>query len=88
MDARRQARVGPQADPGDEREEALPARAGRIGGCRAQRRENRHHVDRRGCPVYVVTDFYTLNAATAEQIRENEAKAFAEKLRRRKEESP
>jgi hypothetical protein len=49
---------------------------------------NRHHVDRRGCPVYVVTDFYTLNAATAEQIRENEAKAFAEKLRRRKEESP
>jgi hypothetical protein len=49
---------------------------------------NRRHVDRRGCPVYVVTDFYTLNAATAEQIREDETKAFTAKLRRRKEESP
>lgn len=49
---------------------------------------NRWHVDRRGCPVYVVTDFYTLNAAIAEQIREDETKAFAEKLRRRKEEAP
>lgn len=22
---------------------------------------NRRHVDRRGCPIYVVTDFYTVN---------------------------
>jgi len=49
---------------------------------------NRRHVDRSGCPVYVVTDFYTLNAATALKIREDEAKAFAEKCRRRKEEVP
>lgn len=26
---------------------------------------NRRHVDRRGSPVYVVTDYYTLNATPA-----------------------
>jgi hypothetical protein len=61
--------------------QAVVAVVGRSGA-------NRRHLDRRGCPIYVVTDFYTLNAATAEQIREDEAKAFAAKLRRRKEESP
>jgi len=24
---------------------------------------NRRHVDRRGCPIYVVTDFYTIDQA-------------------------
>ena len=46
---------------------------------------NRRHVDRRGCPIYVVTDFYTLDKATAPQIRTAEDRAFKERLRRQKE---
>jgi len=28
---------------------------------------NRRHVDRRGCPVYVVTDYYTVGARRAKE---------------------
>lgn len=33
---------------------------------------NRRHVDRRGCPVYVVTDFYTIDRSAAEVLRDEE----------------
>ena len=33
---------------------------------------NRRHVDRRGCPIFVVTDFYTLDRATVEQVSTDE----------------
>lgn len=46
---------------------------------------NRRHVDRRGLPIYVVTDFYTLDKATAPQIRTAEDRTFKERLRRQKE---
>ena len=31
---------------------------------------NRRHVDRRGCPVYVVTDFYTVDQPKRHETRE------------------
>jgi hypothetical protein len=37
---------------------------------------NRRHVDGRGCPTYVVTDFYTLDANTAEETRAGEHQAL------------
>lgn len=48
---------------------------------------NRRHVDRRGCPIYVVTDFYTLDKETSSQIREAELSALRERIQRAKESS-
>lgn len=36
---------------------------------------NRRHVDRRGCPIYVVTDFYTLDQQTVAKVRVDEEHA-------------
>jgi hypothetical protein len=44
---------------------------------------NRRHVDRRGCPIYVVTDFYTLDAHTVEATRAAEHQAFLKHLKAR-----
>ena len=48
---------------------------------------NRRHVDRRGCPIYVVTDFYTLDRATADNVRADEQHAFQARRTRQKKES-
>ncbi|HSX22568.1 MAG TPA: hypothetical protein VLE97_07330 [Gaiellaceae bacterium] len=48
---------------------------------------NRRHVDRRGCPIYVVTDFYTLDRTTAEGVRQEEHRAFVTRRGRQKKES-
>lgn len=47
---------------------------------------NRRHIDRRGCPVYVVTDFYTLDRTTADNVRADEHRALRERRERRKKE--
>ena len=41
---------------------------------------NRRHVDRSGCPVYVVTDFYTVGS-TDQDRHEPERKALLSRLR-------
>jgi hypothetical protein len=43
---------------------------------------NRRHVDRRGCPIYVVTDFYTLDRATAEKVRADEHQTLLKRVTR------
>ena len=43
---------------------------------------NRRHVDRRGCPVYVVTDFYTVGW-TGRERHEPERKALLGRARAR-----
>lgn len=48
---------------------------------------NRRHVDRRGCPIYVVTDYYTLDRDTAEDVRAEEHRAFLARLEHRKKEA-
>lgn len=48
---------------------------------------NRWHVDRRGCPIYVVTDFYTLDRATADAVRAEERRAFLARRESQKKES-
>ena len=44
---------------------------------------NRRHVDRRGCPVYVVTDFYTLGQTDREH-HEPETRVLLDRTRARK----
>jgi hypothetical protein len=39
-------------------------------------------MDRRGFPIYVVTDFYTLDRATAEKVRADESQAYQALLKR------
>ncbi len=46
---------------------------------------NRRHVDRRGCPVYVVTDFYTVGRPNDRNRHEPERKALVARTRARKE---
>ena len=47
---------------------------------------NRRHVDRRGCPIYVVTDFYTVGS-TDQDRHEPERKALVARLTARKDET-
>lgn len=44
---------------------------------------NRRHVDRRGCPMYVVTDFYTVGSTDRDR-HDPEIAALKERLRSRK----
>ncbi len=41
---------------------------------------NRRHLDRRGCPIYVVTDFYTVGTTDRDR-HEPERKALLGRLR-------
>lgn len=45
---------------------------------------NRRHVDRRGLPIYVVTDYYTVGQ-TDQERHEPEQQALLERTRARKE---
>jgi hypothetical protein len=45
---------------------------------------NRRHVDRSGCPVYIVTDFYTVDN-TDRKRHDAETKALLTRLREQKE---
>ena len=45
---------------------------------------NRRHVDRRGCPVYVVTDFYTVGKPNDRDRHEPERLALIAKTKARK----
>lgn len=45
---------------------------------------NRRHVDRRGCPIYVVTDYYTVGNHDPNR-HDPETRALIEKARRRRE---
>lgn len=47
---------------------------------------NRRHLDRRGCPIYVVTDFYTIDDSGG-TIAAAEHHAFVKRLRARDEKS-
>lgn len=47
---------------------------------------NRRHVDRRGCPIYVVTDFYTISRPNDRERHDPEIKALVERTRRAKKE--
>lgn len=49
---------------------------------------NRRHVDRRGCPIYVVTDYYTVDRPNDLDRHEPERKALAERNRARKADEP
>lgn len=44
---------------------------------------NRRHVDRRGCPIYVVTDFYTVGQTDRER-HAPEIRALTERAKRAK----
>lgn len=44
---------------------------------------NRRHVDRRGCPVYVVTDFYTVGSTDRDR-HDPETKVLLARVRARK----
>ena len=44
---------------------------------------NRRHVDRRGCPVYVVTDFYTVSRTDRER-HASETRVLLDRTRARK----
>ena len=44
---------------------------------------NRRHVDRRGCPVYVVTDFYTVDSTDRDR-HDPETKVLLARIDRRK----
>lgn len=46
---------------------------------------NRRHVDRSGCPVYVVTDYYTVDRPNDRDRHEPERRALLAKRRARKE---
>jgi hypothetical protein len=48
---------------------------------------NRRHVDRRGCPVYVVTDFYTIDRPNDQERHEPERLALLAKTRARQADS-
>lgn len=45
---------------------------------------NRRHVDRRGCPIYVVTDFYTVGRPNDLDRHEPERLALVAKSKARK----
>ncbi len=45
---------------------------------------NRRHVDRRGCPIYVVTDFYTVGRPNDRDRHEPERRALVERTKKRK----
>ena len=45
---------------------------------------NRRHVDRRGCPIYVVTDFYTVNRPNDRDRHDPETKAMLARIQARK----
>jgi len=45
---------------------------------------NRRHVDRSGCPVYVVTDFYTVDRPNDRDRHEPERQALVARARPRK----
>lgn len=45
---------------------------------------NRRHVDRAGCPVYVVTDFYTVGRPNDRDRHEPERLAIIERRKRAK----
>ena len=45
---------------------------------------NRRHVDRRGLPIYVVTDYYTVGRPNDRDRHEPETKALIERARARK----
>ena len=45
---------------------------------------NRRHVDRRGCPIYIVTDYYTVNRPNDRDRHDPEIKALIERTRARK----
>jgi len=47
---------------------------------------NRRHVDRRGCPTYVVTDFYTVDQSTAK--RHDTETSVIDRRRTRKADKP
>lgn len=44
---------------------------------------NRRHVDRRGCPIYIVTDYYTVDRPNDRERHEPERLALLAKLERR-----
>ncbi len=44
---------------------------------------NRRHVDRRGCPIYVVTDFYTVDRPNDSERHEPERLALVAKIKAR-----
>jgi hypothetical protein len=43
---------------------------------------NRRHMDRRGCPIYVITDFYTVSRPNDHDRHEPERLALIERTRR------
>ena len=45
---------------------------------------NRRHVDRRGCPIYVVTDYYTVNRPNDRDRHDPERLALVAKTKARK----
>jgi hypothetical protein len=47
---------------------------------------NRRHVDRRGCPIYVVTDYYTVGQTDRDR-HDPETRAMLERTQRRRNES-
>jgi len=48
---------------------------------------NRRHVDRRGCPIYVVTDYYTVKHPNDIDRHEPERRALIERAKRLKEDT-
>ena len=57
--------------------QAVVAVVGRSGA-------NHRHVDRRGCPIYVVTDYYTVGRPNDRDRHDPEIQALAAKARARK----
>lgn len=45
---------------------------------------NRRHVDRRGLPIYVVTDYYTVGQPNDRARHEPETRALLDRIRARK----
>ena len=45
---------------------------------------NRRHVDRRGCPIYIVTDFYTVSRPNDRDRHDPETKAMLARIKERK----
>ena len=45
---------------------------------------NRRHVDRRGCPIYVVTDFYTVDRPNDRDRHDPETKALLARIQAQK----
>jgi hypothetical protein len=48
---------------------------------------NRRHVDRRGCPMYVVTDYYTIGQNSSDR-HDPERKALIARTRARRDDRP